>query len=308
MRAAPNNPVMIEDLSTRHQPITSLFKPLNSREDPTAFCLSRDQVAFYKARGYVAGIRMLSDEQVEVLREELARLIEPSHEANSLFYEYHSNESPDPATTLFHALGAWRISPAFHDLLWNPAFTVPASQLLEGPVRFWHDQLFCKPALHGGCVAWHQDYSYWTRTQPMAHLSCWIGLDDSTRDNGCVHYVPGSHCWNLLPITGLAGDMGAINAVLNEKQRKQFEPVAIELRKGEASFHHPLMIHGSYENRTERPRRAAVINVFRDGVLSASNAPPLEGVPPISAGRPMSGQFFPLLFDPRPATGLDDKE
>src|SRR5687768_17509368 len=71
---------------------------------------------------------------------------------------------PDPATILFHALGAWRIAPEFHDLLWNPAFIVPASQLLEGPVRFWHDQLFCKPAHHGGRVAWHQDYSYWTRT------------------------------------------------------------------------------------------------------------------------------------------------
>ena len=28
----------------------------------------------------------------------------------------------------------------------SPAFLVPASQLLGGPVRFWHDQLFCKPA------------------------------------------------------------------------------------------------------------------------------------------------------------------
>jgi len=31
-------------------------------------------------------------------------------------------------------------------------------------------------------VAWHQDYSYWTRTQPVAHLSCWIGLDDATSE------------------------------------------------------------------------------------------------------------------------------
>ncbi len=273
-----------------------------------AFCLTDDQIAFYKEHGYVAGIRILSDEQVEVLREELATLIDPSQEAKQLFYEYHSNESPDPATTLFHALGAWRISPAFHDLLWNPAFTVPAAQLLEGPVRFWHDQLFCKPPRHGGRVAWHQDYSYWTRTQPMAHISCWIGLDDSTRDNGCVHYVPGSQRWNLLPITGLAGDMEAINTVLNEEQRAQFKPVAIELRKGEASFHHPLMIHGSYENRTERPRRATVINVFRDGVMSVSDAPPLEGVPPIPSGEPMGGQFFPLLFDPRLVEGLANKE
>ena len=300
---------MIEDLSTRHRPITNLFKCANSNEESIASQLSDDQVEFYKEHGYVAGIRMLSDEQVEVLREELAAtLIDPPREAKQLFYEYHSNESPDPATTLFHALGAWRISPAFHDLLWTPAFTLPASQLLEGPVRFWHDQLFCKPPLHGGRVAWHQDYSYWTRTAPMAHLSCWIGLDDSTRDNGCVHYVPGSHRWKLLPITGLAGDMEAIDSVLSDQQRAQFRPVAIELKKGEASFHHPLMIHGSYENRTRRPRRATVINVFRDGVQSASDAPPLEGVPPISAGEPMGGRFFPLLFDPRLVEGLDNNE
>lgn len=100
-------------------------------------------------------------------------------------------------------------------------------------------------------------------------------------------------------ITGLAGDMKAINAALSEEQNREFKPVAIELKKGEASFHHPLMIHGSYENRTARPRRAAVINVFRDGVKSASDAPPLEGVPPVPSGEPMGGRFFPLLFDPR---------
>jgi ectoine hydroxylase-related dioxygenase (phytanoyl-CoA dioxygenase family) len=291
---------MNQDLSNQHQPITSLFELPKSSEEWMSYQLTGDQVAFYREHGYVAGIRMLTHEQVDVLRAELTELTDPSHQANNLFYEYHSNESRDPATTLFHALGAWRISPAFHDLLWNPAFTVPASQLLEGPVRFWHDQLFCKPAHHGGVVAWHQDYSYWTRTEPMAHLSCWIGLDDSTRENGCVHYVPGSDRWGLLPITGLAGDMEAIQQVLSDEQKAAFRPVAIELKKGEASFHHPLMIHGSYENRTERPRRATVINVFHDGVKSASNEPLLDGVPPIQAGEKIGGRFFPLLVEGSP--------
>jgi ectoine hydroxylase-related dioxygenase (phytanoyl-CoA dioxygenase family) len=161
-------------------------------------------------------------------------------------------------------------------------------------VRFWHDQIFYKPAHHGGIVAWHQDYSYWTRTTPVAHLSCWIGLDDSTRANGCVHYVPGSQRWSLLPITGLADQMDAIDAVLNDEQREQFKPVPIELQKGEASFHHPLMVHGSYANQTSRSRRAAVINVFRDGVVSASDEPLLAGVPPIPIGEKITGQFFPL--------------
>jgi hypothetical protein len=38
--------------------------------------------------------------------------------------------------------------------------------------------------------------------------------------------------------------------------------------------------------------------VFKDGTRSNVDEVLLEGVPPIPAGQPMSGQFFPLLFDP----------
>ena len=285
------------DLSLRHSPISQLFDWPATRDDWNQYRLTPDQIDFFHTQGYLAGLRLLNDTQISVLREELAKLTDRNHPAHNLFYEFHANESTDPSTTLFHALGAWRIAPSFHDLLWHPALLMPAGQLLGGKVRFWHDQLFCKPAQHGGVVAWHQDYSYWTRTQPMAHLSCWIGLDDSTRDNGCLHYVPGSHRWNLLPITGLANNMTAIESVLSEEQKEKFTPVAIELRAGECSFHHPLMMHGSWENRSQNARRGAVINVFRDGVRSASNDPLLDGVPPIPRGEKIEGQFFPLLFD-----------
>ena len=161
--------------------------------------------------------------QIERLRAELGRSTIPIIRDAQLFYEYNSNESTDPSRILFHALGAWRVASGFHDLLWNPAFLVPAAQLLGGAVRFWHDQIFSKPADHGGIVAWHQDYSYWTRTQPMQHLSCWIGLDDSTRDNGCVHYVPGSHRWNLLAChrTGKRHERDSSGA--DEEQKAKFQ-------------------------------------------------------------------------------------
>lgn len=289
----------MKDLSTQQGPAGNLFEKISRAEDCQKYRLTDEQVAFYRENGYLAGVRMLNDEQVEVLRREVMELADPAHPGNHLFYEFNSNESADPQKVLFHALGAWRITPGIHDLLWNPTFTVPASQLLGGAVRFWHDQIFYKPAHHGGVVIWHQDYSYWTRTQPMAHLSCWIGLDDSTRENGCVHYVPGSHRWNLLPREDFANDMNAIEDSLTPEQKREFKPVAIELKQGECSFHHPLMVHGSFENRTNRSRRAIVMNVFKDGVFSASDAAPLEGVPPIPKGEKMGGQFFPLLFDPR---------
>ena len=223
--------------------------------------------------------------------------------ATSLFYEFHTNESGRVDNVLFHALGAWRIEPGFHDLLWHPALLVPAAQLLGGAVRFWHDQLFCKPARHGGVVAWHQDYSYWTRTVPMEHLTCFVALDDCDELNGCVQYVPGSHRWPLLPITGLANDMEAIHTVLSPEQGQQFRPVPARLRRGEASFHHPLTVHGSQANHSDRPRRATVVNVFRDGVRSATDGPLLEGVPVVAAGQLMGGRSFRCCMSPQGDVG-----
>jgi hypothetical protein len=288
----------MKDLSLSHQSVTSMFRIPGSPEAWRQHALTDEQLDFYRREGYVSGVRLLSDEQVDVLCEELEPLFDPGHPRHELFHEFHSNESKDPKTVLFHALGAWRIAPAFHDILWNLAFTVPASQLLGGPVRFWHDQLFCKPPRHGGVVAWHQDYSYWTRTTPMAHLTCFIALDDTDLENGCLHHVPGTHRWPLLPITGLTGDMDDIQTVLSNEQKAEFCPTPTKLKRGHASFHHPLTIHGSFGNTSARPRRATVINVFRDGVASASDEPLLKGVPVIPAGHAVSGQFFPLLFDP----------
>jgi ectoine hydroxylase-related dioxygenase (phytanoyl-CoA dioxygenase family) len=289
---------MMQDFSELHTPTGALGSLPAHEQDWQQYRLRDGQVEAFHRDGFLTGVQVLDDHQVEALCAELAGLMEKSHPSPELFHEYHSNESSNPDAILFHALGAWRTGPAFHDVLWSPAFLVASSQLLEGAVRFWHDQLFCKPAHHGGVVAWHQDYSYWTRTQPMAHLTCWMALDDSTRDNGCLYYVPGSHKWNLLPITGLAGDMNEIMTVLDEEQKQAFRPVPIELKRGQCSFHHPLTVHGSYENRSDRPRRATVVNVFRDGVRSASDEPLLAGVSVIPKGQKMEGRFFPLLFDP----------
>src|ERR1700754_356129 len=141
---------MTNDLSLCHAPVTRLFPEPDSEEGWEACGLTDEQVAFYEENGYVAGVRVLTGGQLEALRAELSELMSPlDDERRGLWYEFHSNESRDPSRVLFHALGAWRLAPAFHDLLWNPRFTVPASQLLRGPVPFWHDQLFCKPAPHG---------------------------------------------------------------------------------------------------------------------------------------------------------------
>ena len=295
------------DYSMRHGPLTDLFEQPRKPSDWSAYELEDTQIREFRERGYLSGVRVLDPEQVEVLRKELADIASNDYPRRDLFYEFHSNESVDPARTLFHALGAWRAEAGFHDLLWAPAFRMAAYQLLGGPVRQFHDQLFHKPAQDGGVVAWHQDYSYWTWTQPMQHLTCWIALDDVTAENGCLQYVPGSHRWGLLPITGLTGDMHAVDEVLTEEQREAMaRSVPIELERGFATFHHPLLMHGSYENRSARERRAVVLNVVRDGVTSnpeVKEDADFGNFPVLPQGEPLAGRFYPLLFSPAEELG-----
>ncbi len=267
------------------------------------YALGEDQIRHFNENGYVTEIRLLSEEQVEVLKGSLQSILQLRPEEQELFYEYNSNESEDPSRVLFHALGAWRVSEPFHDVLWNPAFLMASYQLLGKPVVQFHDQLFCKPSKHGGVVAWHQDYSYWTWTRPMNHLTCWIALDDADENNGCLYYVPGSHRWGLLPRTGLAGDMESVGEVLTADQKQAMaQKVSNPLKSGYASFHHPLMMHGSYENRSDRERRALVLNVMGEGTRSNvdifENKEDTGNFPIPPQDKPMAGKFYPVLFDP----------
>jgi len=290
----------MRDLADFGYPLSDLFTQPKTINEWERYRLSAEQIDFFHENGYLAGVKLLDESQLVALNKALEEVMDPKHARHALFHEFHSNESSNPDTVLFHSLGHWRIAEAFHDAIWNPAFRMVASQLLgDRGVRFWHDQLFCKPAHHGGVVAWHQDYSYWTRTVDMQHLTCWCGLDDATEENGCLQYVPGSHRWGLLEKPTLAGEMDGLKAMLSEEQRAQFKPVAIPLKAGYAAFHHPLLVHGSYANYSPRSRKAFVLNVFADGTLSDSDEPLLAGVPVIPKGEKMGGKFFPLLFDPK---------
>ncbi len=291
-----------QDLGLQSQPVTKLFAQPQSAVEWSQYQLSPDQICQFQTQGFLHGIQLLNSTQVETLRSELAEMVVPDHDGREFFYEYHSNEADETDATLFHALGAWRVRPSFHDLLWNPAFLVPAYQLLGSGFRMFHDQLFSKPSRHGGVVAWHQDYSYWTWTKPMAHLTCWIGLDDVDTENGCLYYIPGSHRWGLVEKTKLAGDMDAVRAALTPEQQLDFDKkVPICMSVGQASFHHPALMHGSHENRSERSRRATVINVMADGVVSnvdESNRPGTGTYPEFPPGQPMGDPYYPLLVDP----------
>ena len=99
----------------------------------------------------------------------------------------------------FHSMGGWRL-PEFLDLVTCLPHRRPS--VIGQSFLLFLDQLLCKPAKHGGVVAWHKNFSYWTFTRPMHHLTCWIGLDDAKRKWMSLFYFRKSH--GAYAVTGFA--------------------------------------------------------------------------------------------------------
>jgi hypothetical protein len=281
--------------------VGNLFPRAGTPAERKKFELTAQQVKTYNDQGFLGPVRVFDEGQVAELLERLERIIAPDFERqDELIAKNHSaGLTRDHYMTYFQ--GAWMVDEAFHDMVFHPGITVPATQLMDTPrVRFWHDQMFYKPANHGGVVAWHQDYSYWTCTEPMGHLTVFIGLDETTLENGCLHLIPGSHRWPLLPMTQLFGGdnvMENIKGVLSGEQLAEFKPVPMKLKPGEVSFHHPLTVHGSYANRTDKPRRSPVLNYMMPHTRSNSDEPLMPGSDPVPMGKEIGGAWFPIAID-----------
>jgi hypothetical protein len=287
--------VSVEKLQKVHRPVTDLFPKPERRPE---YELTPGQVAFYRENGFVKAGRVLDDRQLAELRAGVERFWTGTNPRMAELYEIDQAWKDDPKRHLFHILGMWLIEEAFHDVLWHPAITVKVAQLLETPrVRFWHDQVFYKPARHPGVVAWHQDYSYWTRSYPQRHLTCNIALDDTTIENGCLHYVAGSHRWPLLPKLTLLKDMESVRGILSPEQLAQFKPQPMVVKAGECTFHHAHTLHGSYGNRSDRPRRTAALNFMHPETrCSDGRNPLLYGVPVIPKDEIIQGDYFPIVL------------
>ncbi len=287
------------DFKRTHHMAGNLFTPLRSEADRNACELSPEQVAFFHENGYCRGPRVLDDHQIAVLRESLEQMRLGKNPRMNELYEVDQAYRDAPEKAVFHFLGAWMIDEGFHDILFHPKIMVPVSQLLDTPqVRMWHDQVFYKPPRHPGVVAWHQDYSYWTRATPPRHITVWIGLDDSTIESGCVHFIPKSHRWALLPKLSLLKDMDQIRDILTPEQMEAFKPTPMVLKAGECSFHHCYTIHGSYANRADHPRRAIVLNFMHPETRSSDGTRPLlEHTPIVPEGEIIQGDHYPILYD-----------
>lgn len=260
--------------------------------------LSSEQVQRFEADGFLAHIPLLSRAEVTDLRARVEYIREHLEELAPRLYEVEASYSARPEQVVCHFLGGWQVDSALAGLVADPRITQPLAQLLGlSSLRFWHDQVFYKPPGHPGCVPWHQDYSYWSRTGPARHITINILLDDADEESGCLEFIPGSQRWGLLPSLPFDAPLDAMRAHLSPLQLAAFQPQAAPLPAGSATIHHSHTLHGSGPNRSDRPRRALVFNYMApDTRVLDGGGPLLRGTPQLATGSLVEGAHFPIVL------------
>ncbi len=121
-----------------------------------------------------------------------------------------------------------------------------------------------KPPQVGKRVPWHEDSAYWNgRLEPIEVASITISLEPSTKENGCLCVLPGTHRHgysDYLPVTNPSNQIFPIE--VRPEQRDESHAVAIELEPNHASFHDARIIHGSEPNLGTLGRSAFTIRYF----------------------------------------------
>ena len=248
---------------TLQQPLRRRGKTLSSRAvEPTHF--TPREVQSFKTNGYLAGPRVLSDEQIARLLTRIDEIVAGRAEFPDLLKgEARGKAENNPPS--FKIVNLFRHDPVFFQVYQNRTISRLTYDLVGEPVRLWEDQVILKQAYdQETALAWHQDYRFWDHVGPANMLTCWIALDDASVANGAMHVIPGSHLWTV-DYTRDEIDVENPEWLLQRDDLPTHvdrTPVPCEVKAGHCHFHHCMTFHGSYGNRTDNLRRSYVLHLM----------------------------------------------
>jgi ectoine hydroxylase-related dioxygenase (phytanoyl-CoA dioxygenase family) len=149
-----------------------------------------------------------------------------------------------------------RVHPVFFDLMRFPPIVAIVERLVGGKASGLGGEFFyMKPGTPG--FSRHQDNCY-VQAPPDSFLSVWTALTDVDADNGALTFFPGTHKLGALQTRELGQPTGpgqnpraqAVECILP----REFDGVAMEIRRGSTVFFHSQLVHASNANRSNRFR------------------------------------------------------
>ena len=119
--------------------------------------------------------------------------------------------------------------------------------------------VFNKPPRVDGKHPLHQDLRYFSMRPASAIVAVWTAMLPTSRENGCLAVIPGSHVEGAL--THGTPDWDYVNSGFfgtDEVDRERRQNIA--MAPGDKLLFHHLLVHGSGRNRTDAFRRAISVH------------------------------------------------
>lgn len=153
-----------------------------------------------------------------------------------------------------------RYHPAWQGNVFERRAASVAAQLCGDGMAIDYDQLLAKqPFKEDAVFAWHQDMAYWPDTPDTRTATLWLAIDDSTLENGCMRFVPGTMSEATLrqhrPQFGDRGESHALGTDLVDGDVVVPTPIS----RGDVTVHNERVMHGSGGNSTDGFRRAYIL-------------------------------------------------
>lgn len=208
-----------------------------------ASVLSREQRASYERDGFVMVQGLFDEEEVGLLRQ--AMETDPAVRAH--FYDRSDAEGAKTRMALWNHPGD-----SVYGLAARCRRMVDTMEdLLGGEVYHYHSKLTAKEPREGGAWEWHQDYGYWYHNGCLRPLmaSAMVALDHSTKENGCLQVLAGSHHMGRVEHGLLEGEQVGADLRRVEEARKIMPLVHAEMAPGDVLFFHCNTLHRSDKRR-----------------------------------------------------------
>ena len=240
--------------------------------DGDEYRVSEAMIEAFERDGYVHIPGVLTDAEMAEVEEPMMRFIkgEVLPEGKDLCDMSGAVDRTPDEYTVFNAMLPRRYLPSMQINVFERRAASIARQLTRGKsMSIDYDQLLAKrPNSPDSVFAWHQDLAYWPplETDP-ATTTCWLAIDDSTVQNGCMRFLPGSnreaeirkHAPVKLASAGRADDESshALCTELSDADEKNVKRV--EIKRGDITVHDQRVVHGSGPNESDGWRRAYVL-------------------------------------------------
>ena len=224
-----------------------------------------EQQAAYERDGYVLVKSLFDPEEIAILRAAIEQ--DPALRASL----YDRTDAQGKATRM----ATWNHpgDSVYGLAARSPRVVDTMEWMLGGEVYHYHSKLTAKEPYDGGAWEWHQDYGYWYHNGCLLPLmaSMMLALDPTTKENGCLQVLRGSHLAGRVDHGVLPGEQVGADPRRVERMLATMERVHVEMAPGDGLFFHSNVMHRSDQDRSP-DRRWTVIMCYN----AARNDPYLE--------------------------------